>query len=231
MGSVVADSSSGLLRVVRTRGGACRAFTLVEVLVVAALVTLLLSLSVPAVRGMMESSTRAAAVGQMMGILESARAVAIAQRRPSYVAFADASSGSDYRFRAAAVFLEAETPAGTPVAKTAWSVLPIGYSLDATDASTALNAPKQTGESGIPQFRRPGEGGLGELPYIKFSETGAVLHPADAGFASVLLFPGFVDDRGQLVSQNRKGGAPSSERISLSVFTGIATFASRNEKD
>jgi type II secretory pathway pseudopilin PulG len=204
-----------------------RAFTLLESLAVASLVAVLLGLSVSAVRGIVETSSRAAAVDQLMATLEGARMLAVSQGRASYVVFADASTGEDYRCRASAIFQDGEDLSLPPVLRGTWKVLPQGYSLNGNPSLSSVFTAAP--EAVSPSFKRPGDGLFAELPYIKFGETGAVLHPADSQFASLVLFPGFTDSNGSPVVKHSVRSNLPIERINLSVFTGRAKYVLGDE--
>jgi prepilin-type N-terminal cleavage/methylation domain-containing protein len=70
-----------------TRTRACRAFTLIELLTVAAIIGILTAMSMPAVSAMSKSNDRAQAVNQVRAMLSHARGLALSQNRQVGVVF------------------------------------------------------------------------------------------------------------------------------------------------
>src|SRR3954471_1523199 len=70
------------------------AFTLLELLVVIGILTILLVAIVPAVNSLSKSSGRKAAVSNLLGVLEQARALAVKDSHATYIVFPDQLPGS-----------------------------------------------------------------------------------------------------------------------------------------
>ena len=100
------------------------AFTLVEMLVVMGIIVLLLAATLPAFRGLNQSESRRGAVGNLLGVLDRARMMAITDGLATYVVFAcPAASGqlnSDLRGRAYAIYEDADNVTFVPTQKTPW---------------------------------------------------------------------------------------------------------------
>lgn len=209
------------------------AFSLVEMLVVAGMVALLLTVTVPAIRGMMGSYGKVAAVDQLLSLFDHARSLALAQGRSTYVAFADADSQPDYRCRAAAIFQDTEDLANPPAQITPWQELPPGYCFSSSpDSPSLLDIPQEQtpSETTNPSFPRPVTKVAAPLPYVKFNASGAVAYPADSTRARLFLSLGYLDKEKRLIltgPQSTKSQAP--QQIRLSVFTGRASYLTGDE--
>ena len=199
-----------------------RGFTLVELLVVMAIIILLLAATLPALRGPMGVSSRRGAVNTLLGVLDQARALAISENRATYVVFprppsptgspgspsTPSSSGtpaSDKSARAYAVFADVDDLSKPPQQRSNWFTLPTGiaFKVDEGDGRTRtlLNYPLDPTPK---TFVVPGGTGSTPVdiaqPYVKFDATGAVEHPTVSGattpdpkYFRLLLFEGSVD--------------------------------------
>ena len=185
---------------------AARAFTLVEMLTVMAIIAILLGVTIPAIRGINGTGSRKSAVRTMMGVLDQARMLAISDGKATYVVFAgsnlvgtaaDTMVGHSY-----AVF--EDNASFAPVQRSAWINLPAGVSFKvASDFDTLVNRPLAASE---PTFNVVSPKGgeavtvTRQLPYIKFDSTGAVdaalANDAEAQHFRVLLFDGIVTSTG-----------------------------------
>jgi len=193
-----------------------RAWTLLEIVAVLAIVAATLAVALPAVSALMQTSGRRSAIDQVTAMLDRARMCAIAENRPVSFVVADSSVAvADRRFRAAAIFQDNADPAQPPVMITPWRALPTGVRFAAT-SSSLFDAPPEIYPDGVTavSFPVPTEGNL-VLPHLKFSATGSVVYPADAARAGMVLVTG---GPGPAVSSGGMG--PNADRIQVSPATG-----------
>ena len=176
-----------LFRTYRLRHGS-EAWTLAEMLAVLGVISALMAATLPAVRGMNRSSGRVAAVGEIMGLLEQARSLALANGRPAYLVLSDHTVPDERANRAVAIYLEAEDPGNDPTLVARWRTLPVGYRFLGTPETLSLfTAPHESALIQAPQFRLPGDSTLRTLPYLKFTPAGGVGHPAESKYARLLI--------------------------------------------
>jgi competence protein ComGC len=186
------------------------AWTLAEMLGVLGVISVLMATTIPSIRGMTRSSGRVAAVSEVMGLMEQARSLALAQGRPSYLVFANHTIAEDRANRAVAIYLEAEDPGDAPTLAARWRTLPVGYHfLNAPETPSLFTAPPESALIQAPQFRLPGDSILRSLPYLKFTPTGGVGHPAESKYAQLLI-------------TNHEGSteAAAADLITVAPFTG-----------
>ena len=179
-----------------------RAFTLVEMLAVMAIIALMLLVTLPAFRGFNQAQGRRGAVGNLMGVLDRARMMAISDGLPTYVVFArkpirDGTPVNPKLWgQAYAIFQDKDDINFGIVQRTPWLYLPIGIALkmdataptgtDASATTTATTASVTdqllTTQGNDPVFPVTGPALSGSatsatgvlLPYWKFDNTGAV---------------------------------------------------------
>jgi len=148
----------------------CRGVSLPELLVVVALLVVLAGFGGSALKGMLGSSRRLAAIDQVVGWFDHARTLAILHGRPSFLVLRGTG-----KYASAGVFLEAEDPAEAPVPMMPWQWLPVGFFLQYTPGETleepSLNLVLPDGVAVSAEEGR----------CVKFSPTGEVLVPPDAG--------------------------------------------------
>ncbi len=182
------------------------AWTLVEMLAVLGILALLTAATVPALQGMSRSG-RTAAIGQIMGLFDQARSLALAQGRPVYVVIADRTVGGEQACRAIGIYQEQEDTSLSPALTSRWHVLPVGCRfLDDAGTPSLLTAPQSDAEA--PRFVLPGESASRALPYLKFNPTGGVDHPAQSLWTRLFL-------------SARQGNADiPADQISIARFTG-----------
>lgn len=205
------------------------AFTLVEILTVMAIVSVLLAVTAPALKGINGVGGRKAAVRTIMGTLDQARMMAISDGRATYVVFAGrnlvGTKCDSMIGRAYAVYQDDVN--FTPVQRSAWVYLPVGVAFKmASDFDTLINRDLGTSD---PSFTvHVPKGGNDspttvQLPYVKFDPTGAV----DGTLANdsvpqhfrILVFPGLVSNSGSetltRAARTENGGGTMSGNLLL----------------
>lgn len=194
-----------------------RGWSLLEILVVVAIIAVLGSVAAPAIQGIMQSTARQAAVDNVMAILDQARTLAVSQNRAAYVAFADETTDDAYRCRAMCIYLDDEDLTKiSPVAQTGWLQLPSGICFR-NDIPSLVNAPI-TEQS--PLFVPPGAVAGKPFHYIKFNRTGAVEFPADTNALRLILSAGLITSSGKYISLAKAQAKAPLEQISIAHFSG-----------
>jgi prepilin-type N-terminal cleavage/methylation domain-containing protein len=187
----------------RTRGS-CRAvvppsrdeggFTLLELLVVMGIIVLLLAGLVPAVTSLSKSNGRKAAIANLLGGIEQARANAIAYGQATYVVFPTFGSGTSqtildrYNYKSYAIFEDDPASPGAVKQLTGWRTLPTGVSLRALSLG-ALATSTFT-------FTPMGSTASGLFPFLKFNTDGGI-DPSSTPLSSTApvqlgIFEGYV---------------------------------------
>lgn len=196
-------------------------FTLVEMLGVMTIIGILTALTVLGVRGINGTASRKAAVGNLMGVLDQTRMIAISEGKAAYLVFVSAprlqtdlinNTLPDSMWgRAYAIFVDADSTSATPFVpqqRSQWMYLPVGvaFKSDTADNSpadvtaTARSSSDQTAFT-IPSRTSNPTQAL-KLPYIKFDATGQVvdyngdLASADAPCLRLILFSGAASSTG-----------------------------------
>jgi len=208
------------------------AFTLLELLVVMAIIVLLLAAVVPAVTSLSKSNGRKAAISNLLGGIEQARAQAIADGQATYVVFATFGNGTSqatldrYNYKSYAIFEDDSANPGAVKQLTPWRTLPTGLSLRANQGSgfaitnlvtpAALPAP-------TPSFSfTPNSSSSPTFYLIKFNTAGELDTPA----ANVVLglFEGFVSSGNETFTcaKDKNGNPFASEYLSIAQHTGRA---------
>jgi prepilin-type N-terminal cleavage/methylation domain-containing protein len=211
-------ASEGFTLKRRSRG----AFTLIELLVVIGIISLLLVVIIPAVNSLSKSGGRKAAIANLLGAIEQARAQAIKDGQATYVVFPDQlPAGADnaaiqrYSYRSYAIFEDDPANAGSVKQITRWTSLPAGVSL----RSGSLNYLANTIQF---PFTPLGAGAKGNFPFLKFSTDGTVdatttRNPNNtSGTIQFGVFEGFVDSNGEHATSQ------ASESIQVYRLTGRA---------
>lgn len=232
------------------RGG----FTLTELLVVVAVVSVLMGLLALGARGLGSGTGRRAAVGTLMGVFDQARAVAVTDGRATYVVFVSAPGGAApdgagqvaaaMWGRAYAVFedpvlTDAAADDFRPRQRSGWLSLPAGvaFKSDHGDAPASLTDSAPGANDARVLFAVPAAGGSVALPlpYAKFDASGQIVdHTAssqimDPGSAllRVLLFEGASDAAGAESATRRDtaaGPGYALDEILLRPTTGRARY-------
>ena len=214
-------------------------------LVVMGIIVLLLAATLPALRGLNQSESRRGAVGNMLGVLDRARMMAISDGLATYVVFACPADPSqinaDLRGRAYAIYEDSDNVTFTPTQKTPWMQLPKGmaFKVNASDPTytsvtncQVLLAFSLTGSAAA---GGPGTSASVALPYWKFDGTGVVVDPpappsVDANFyRRLLIFPGVIDASDNEISTQNSGGPGNKqstllEEIDVNTATGRAKY-------
>jgi type II secretory pathway pseudopilin PulG len=213
------------------------AFSLVELLVVVALIVLLMGLAVPAINGLAGSGGRAGAVNVLMNTLEQARVAALETSTNVYVVFADKTHPDVEKAYRALIVLRDYDPALDPtlpvttkfVALTKWQFLPKGI-LFFDKATATVFRPGASVDLDLDgardAFLFKGSGPT-TLPHVKFSSSGIVEQPSDSQNLKFFICEGFYDEKDKVIRFSDRSGAQSStaalfEQISLSRYTGRA---------
>ncbi len=227
-------------------------FTLVEMLTVMGIIVLLLVATLPALRGLNQSESRRGAIGNLLGVLDQARMMAISNGLATYVVFACPANASqvnpDLLGRAYAIYQDNDNVSFTPVQKTAWLPLPKGIAFKVqavTDGAAVPNdcisarfvdatptaADLSFALSNAALSANTSSGTSVQMPYWKFDSTGTV---TEQKYLRLLIFPGSVvassDKGGQEVptsqSTNTAGGPSHGqfEEIDMNPATGRAKY-------
>jgi type II secretory pathway pseudopilin PulG len=199
-------------------------FTLLELLVVTGIIVLLLAAVVPAVTSLSKSNGRKAAINNLLGGLEQARAQAIADGQATYVVFATFGNGTSqaildrYNYKSYAIFEDDPANPTTPKQLTGWKTLATGVSL--RSASQWLGALATSTFT----FTPTGSTSTGLFPYLKFTTDGAV-DPISTPSPSTTpipfgIFEGYVNGSGD----NDTNSSRFTETITVGRFTGRAEY-------
>ncbi|MCX6962799.1 MAG: prepilin-type N-terminal cleavage/methylation domain-containing protein [Verrucomicrobia bacterium] len=202
-----------------------RAFSLLELLAVTAILALLAGLLAPALHGLTSPTGRKGAVTIVMNTLEQARVSAIETGREVVVVFwkkngTDASQPDEQD--AMLILRKNDAEAWEPI--TRWIKLPRGVLFHGEDSeskilydNSGLAAVSVTTIDSLPG--KPSKNNLGA---IHFSSTGAVQLPSTSNGLRIALTEGQRGvDQTLIVNKQKDGG---HEIISLARYTGRATL-------
>jgi len=209
-----------------------RAFTLVEMLVVMGMIVILLSAVIPAVTSLSKANGRKAAMANLLGGIEQARAEAINTSQATYVVFPTFGAGTTqstldrYNYKSYAIFEDNAANPGSVKQVTPWKALPTGVALRAAGTAALANlAPtaSPTPSPPTPTFTfTPDTSATPVYQYLKFNVNGEVEAPA----ANVLLgvFEGYVSSGTEVVTSGKdaNGNPAAVEYIAVAQFTGRA---------
>src|SRR5437899_4991169 len=170
--------------------GRLRAFTLVEMLVVLGMIVILLSAMIPAVTSLSKANGRKAAMANLLGGIEQARAEAINTSQATYVVFPTFGVGTAqstldrYNYKSYAIFEDNAANPGSVKQVTPWNALPTGVALRATGTAALANLADPASLNPAPTFGfTPDAGTTPAFRCLKFNSNGEVEAPA----ANVLL--------------------------------------------
>lgn len=212
-------------------------FSLLELLVVIAVMAVMLSLLLPAVSGFSSTVGRRGAVNIVMNTLEQARVAALESGQNVYVGFADKDFPvEDMRYSAFIVFRESTEEEKNPPGKPAgsgpkyivlkkWTRLPKGVafknvrgSVVDKDSATSLELfdglNNEVGTSQRDQDQK--------LHAVGFNSSGAVTLPS-TGDVKLYLYEGYFSGDQDNFTRNRnvqQSSAGLFEQISISRYTG-----------
>jgi len=208
--------------------GRFRAFTLVEMLVVLGMIVILLSAIIPAVTSLSKANGRKAAMANLLGGIEQARAEAINTSQASYVVFPTFGAGTTqstldrYNYKSYAIFEDNAANPGSVKQITPWKALPTGVALRAAGTAALANLADPASLNPAPTFGfTPDTGTTPAFRCLKFNSNGEVEAPA----ANVLLgvFEGYVSNGSEVATTKDGSGNPAAvEYIAVAQFTGRA---------
>jgi len=198
------------------------AFTLLELLVVTGIIVLLLAAVMPAVNSLSKSNGRKAAIANLLGGIEQARAEAIKSGQSTYVVFPTFGSGTSqtildrYNYKSYAIFEDDPANPGAVKQLSAWRTLPTGVglrsaSLGALATSTFTFTPMGSTASGL-------------FPFLKFTANGEI-DPISTPSPSASPVP-FGIFEGYVISgaDNDTNSSKFTETITVGRFTGRAEY-------
>lgn len=214
----------GLAKGTGTQAGTRGGFSLVELLAVVALMIILMSLMLPAVKSLVGSAGRRGAISQILGTFDNARVAALESGTSVYVGFADATFPEpDMRYRSYIVFrprLDSDdppqgTPGGSPyVFLTKWRRLPQGIAFNSRIEFSVL------GSSGASRTIEPADQfpriASGKIPVVEFRSHGGIAQP-DSQHLRLFLYEGFYDSGADVVTRRQD---ELLDVIALARFTG-----------
>ena len=219
-----------------------------EMLTVMGIIAILLVATLPALRGLNQSESRRGAVGNLLGVLDQARMLAISNDLATYVVFACPANANqvnpDLLGRAYAIYQDNDNVSFTPVQKTPWRPLPKGIAFkvqmttatgtipdDCISARFADGAPTSADLSfSLSKAALPASSASGtsvQLPYWKFDGTGTV---TEQKYLRLLIFPGSIGNNNNEIptsqSTNTANGPPYGqfEEIDMNPATGRAKY-------
>src|SRR6266567_2264952 len=203
--------------------GRFRAFTLVEMLVVLGMIVILLSAVVPVVTSLSKANGRKAAMANLLGGIEQARAEAINTSQASYVVFPTFGAGTAqstldrYNYKSYAIFEDDAANPGSVKQLTGWKSFPIGVALRAAGTAALSNLADPATLTPSVAFSFAPDPSAAPLKCFKFNSNGEVQAPA--GNVLLGIFEGYVN--GSEVATTKDGSAnPSAvEYIMVSQFT------------
>src|SRR5947199_2743696 len=209
--------------------GRLRAFSLVVMLVVLGMILILLSVIVPAVTSLSKANGRKAAMANLLGGIEQARAEAINTSQATYVVFPTFGAGTAqgtldrYNYKSYAIFADNAANPGSVKQITPWKALPTGVALRSAGTAALANLADPASLNPAPTFGfTPDTATTPAFRCLKFNSNGEVEAPA----ANVLLgvFEGYVSNGTEVVTSGKdaNGNPAAVEYIAVAQFTGRA---------
>lgn len=216
------DDVSTMQKSVRKRAG----FSLLEMLVVVAVIAIMMALMLPAIAGFSSTAGRRGAVNILMNTFEQARVAAIESGQTVYVGFADADFPvEDMRYAAFVVFREAtdeeKTSGKSYVVLKKWTRLPKSIAFKNTSKSLVGADELKKSFAGLASLMGSAQSDE-RFPCVAFNSSGAVEEPANN--LRVFLYEGYFAGGQDNFTRNKniQEAAGLFEQISLSRYTGRA---------
>ena len=231
------------MRVSRPISSTSRGFSLVELLLVMTVIVILIAVAGPALRGLLGSDNRKAAVNQLMGALEQARSTALEKGVPISIGFVSTGFPEpSWSFTRYIIFRDrsadlGDAPTGSvQVMLSKWQALPVGVVLaNFGNLPGGITPTNFQFSDGFPPITTPAGAAstTGTLPLcvLRFNSAGAVSDPAGGNLLSGANASGFFLTQGFYTANGlQETRRPSSgtklqyDRITLARYTGRARF-------
>jgi type II secretory pathway pseudopilin PulG len=202
------------------------AFTLLELLVVMGIVIIALAALVPAVTSLSKSGGRRAALNNLIGGIEQARAEAIKSAQATYVVFPTFTSGAQstldrYNYRSYAIFEDDAARPGNFKQLTDWKSFPTGVALRAAGTAALSNLADPTTLTPPAAFSFTPDASAAPFRCFKFNSNGEIQAPA--GNVLLAIFEGYVNNGSEVATTKDASGNPSAvEYVMVSQLTGRA---------
>jgi prepilin-type N-terminal cleavage/methylation domain-containing protein len=202
-------------------------FTLLEMMVVIAIMIIVAGFMAPALTSLSKANGRKAAIANLLGGIEQARAEAIKSGQATYVVFPMFTSGPQstldrYSYRSYAIFEDDAANPGTVKQLTSWKSLPTGTAMRSSGTAALSNLADPASLSPAPTFTfSPDTGSTPVFRCLKFNTNGEVEAPA----TNVLLgvFEGFINGTEVITGGKDSNGNPlAAEYIAVFRMTGRA---------